>query len=125
MNVSNHIGAMLPTPSSSLRFSRAFALAASLSAMGTVGCGSENAPSTIDRAVFIQTYADLRIAAVATDSQRIAVFDRDSILTAHGVNASELELFAEVHAADLDFMREVWNEVELLMDRQPEVVVGN
>lgn len=85
------------------------------------GCGGDSGPETIDRDVFVETYADLRIAAVQTDSQRIAVADRDSILAAHGVSAADLERFAEVHSVDLDFMRDVWNDVEQRMDRSPEV----
>lgn len=99
--------------------SRAIAFGALIVVLGA--CGGTDAPVTIERDAFIRTYADLRIAAVQTDTQRIALATRDSILDAHGVTAADLERFAEIHSADLDFMRDVWNEVELLMDRQPEV----
>lgn len=85
-----------------------------------VACGGSDVPATIERDAFVQTYADLRVAAVQTDSQRISMSARDSILAAHGVTAGDLELFAEVHSADLDFMRDVWNDIERLMDRESE-----
>ena len=79
------------------------------------------AEETIDRQVFIDTWVELRIAALDTDSQRIAAADREAVLERHGVTADDLTRFAEVHATDLDFMRDVWNDIELRMDRP----VGN
>jgi len=73
----------------------------------------------IDREVFIDTYVDLRVAALETDSQRVSTPDRDSILTAHGVVVEDLDHFTDVHAEDLDFMRDLWNDVELRMDKTP------
>jgi len=75
----------------------------------------------IEQEVFIQTYVDLRVAALDTDSQRLAAADREAILARHSVTAFDLTYFADVHASDLEFMRDVWNEVELRMDRPPEV----
>ena len=81
-------------------------------------CGARS-DDAIDRDVFIDTYVDLRVAALETDSQRVSTPDRDSILTAHGVVAEDLDHFTNVHAEDLDFMRDLWNDVELRMDRTP------
>jgi hypothetical protein len=92
---------------------------ASLLLAATVAC-SGSAPQTIDREVFIATYVDLRMAALGTDSARIGAPERDEILQRYGVTADELTAFAEVHADDLDFMRDVWNEVEVRMDVEPE-----
>lgn len=92
----------------------AFALLAGLACSGP-------AEETIDRQVFIDSWVELRIAALDTDSQRVATADRDSILERHGVTAEDLTRFADVHATDLDFMRDVWNDIELRMDRP----VGN
>jgi hypothetical protein len=96
----------------------ALATAASLVLIATVAC-SGGAVDAIDREVFITTYVDLRMAALETDSARIAESDRDEILEQNGVTADDLTSFAELHADDLDFMREVWNEVELRMDIDP------
>ena len=83
--------------------------------MAAVAC-ADDPVDTIDREVFIATYVDLRVAALDTDSARIATVERDAVLERHGVTADDLTTFAEVHADDLDFMRDVWNEVEVRMD---------
>ena len=82
-------------------------------------CGGD-ASDTIDRDAFIQTYVDLRIAALDSDSLRLSDEDREEVLGRHGVTIADLETFAEVHATDLDYMRDVWNEVEVRLDLMPE-----
>ena len=99
---------------------RNYHIAVALVALSALSCGGDAVPETIDREIFVQAYASLRIAAVETDSGRIAAQARDSILEVYGVSEQELTTFATVHAADLTFMRDVWNEVELLMDRGAE-----
>ena len=79
-------------------------------------CGARSADS-IDRDVFIATYVDLRVAALETDSQRVATSDRESILADHGIVEGDLEGFTDAHAEDLDFMRDLWNDIELRLDR--------
>lgn len=91
-------------------------LAASLLALG--GCGAAESDA-IDRELFVQTYVDLRVAAIEADSQRIGEPEREAILARNGVTTDDLLHFAEVYADDLDFMRDVWNDVELRMDRPP------
>ena len=70
----------------------------------------------MDREVFIQTYVDLRVAALSTETQQLSDEDRAEVLTRGGVTADDLVNFAEVHGRDLDFMRNVWNDVELRME---------
>lgn len=84
-----------------------------------VACGPAPEEQTIDRETFIQTYVDLRVAALDTDTQRLAEPDREAILTRHGVTAEDLMRFAQVHAPELEYMRDVWNEIELRLDRTP------
>jgi len=83
------------------------------------GCGGGPQGDTIDREVFITTYVDLRIAALDTDSARVGESERDAILQQHGVTADDLTTFADVHGADLEYMRDVWAEVELRLDSDP------
>ena len=85
------------------------------------GCGG-GAPQgdTIDRELFITTYVDLRMAALDTDSSRVSDSERDEILQQHGVTADDLTTFADVHGADLEYMRDVWAEVELRLDSDPD-----
>ncbi len=89
---------------------------AALVALTACGGGAD----TIDRDVFVATYVDLRVAALQTDSARVAEGQREEILERHGVTEADLTTFAEVHAADLEFMRDVWADVEAAMDREAE-----
>ena len=41
---------------------------------------------------------------------------RERILGTHAVTGEQLEAFAEVHGADLEYMKELWNEIELRLD---------
>ena len=79
-------------------------------------CSNATADDVIDREAFIQTYVDLRVAALKTEAQRLSDEERAEVLTRTGVTADDLVRFAEVHGRDLDFMRDVWNDVELRMD---------
>ncbi len=90
------------------------------SAVLLVACGGGPAADAIDRETFIAAYVDLRVAALETDSARLADGDRAEVLSRHGVTADDLTFFAEAHATDLEFMRDVWNEIELLLDRDPD-----
>jgi len=90
-----------------------------LAVAGALGCDS-SAQDAIERDVFIATYVDLRIAASETDSLRIGDVERTEVLARHGVTGDELTHFADVYADDLEFMREVWNEVEVQLDHEPE-----
>jgi hypothetical protein len=85
-----------------------------------VACGGGTAHDTIERDAFIATYVDLRIAALETDSGRVAAADREEILGDHQVTEDDLMEFAEVHGADMEFMRDVWNEVEARLDRESD-----
>lgn len=86
-----------------------------------IGCGSSAPEGIIEEETFIETYVALRVAALGTDSSRVADDDRQAILAAHQITEDDLLDFVRFHAADLEYMREVWNEVELRMDRSPEV----
>lgn len=86
-------------------------------AFASVACGSDGSgPTLIERDVFIDAYVDLRVAALRTDSQRIAHEDRVEILSRHGITDQDLLDFADVNAGRLDFMRDVWNEVEVRLE---------
>ncbi|MDX1647784.1 MAG: hypothetical protein R3304_11625 [Longimicrobiales bacterium] len=97
---------MLPT---------AAALMAAMTVLGA--CGSSTPDDVIDRETFIDAYVELRVAALDTDSQRVAAADREAILQRLGVTEDDLLRFAEVHGGELEYMREVWNEVELRLDQ--------
>ncbi len=81
-------------------------------------CSAGSADDVIDREVFVQTYIDLRVAALETETQQLSDEARAEVLTRSGVTADDLKHFAEVHGRDLDFMRDVWNDVESRMDER-------
>ena len=64
-------------------------------------------------------------AAASSGPAKSSIFGgartREEILAAKGVTEDDLLDFVRVHSTDLDYMRDVWNEVELRMDRSPEV----
>jgi hypothetical protein len=75
----------------------------------------------IDRQVFVDTYVDLRTAALANPGGQIRPEQRDSVLALHGVTEEQLLRFAEVHGPDVEYMSAVWGEVEnRLMPPPPE-----
>jgi hypothetical protein len=74
--------------------------------------GPASAPSVIDREVFIEAYVDLRVAAAGRPEYVVTDEDREGIMTRHGIDAESLRRFAEFHGRDVDFMNEVWTEVE-------------
>ena len=66
----------------------------------------------IDREIFIETYVELRLAALESDELAVTPDQREEILARHGVEEERLLHFADVHGEDTDFMNEVWAEVE-------------
>ena len=66
----------------------------------------------MDRQVFVDTYVDLRTAALANPGGQIRPEQRDSVLARHGVTEDDLVNFAEVHGRNVEYMAEVWGEVE-------------
>lgn len=112
-----------PPVRSALRSARSARLAVGLAATATVAlaaCTTAPAEETIGRDAFVQAYVDLRISALDTSDQVMTDSLRALVLARHGVTAEDLLRFAEVHARDLEFMRDVWNDVEAQMDaRRP------
>ncbi len=96
---------------------RALALLLLTTACGGGGPGAVPA-DVIDRQTFIETYVDLRVAAIATEAFRVSADDRAEILARHGVDSEALLRFADEHGGDLDYMNEVWGEIELRMQER-------
>ncbi len=90
-------------------------VAATAFLLALASCGGDTstvASDVIDRETFIATYLDLRLAATAQPDFRVTSEQRAEVLARHGVDAEELIRFADVHGRDLEFMNEVWSEVE-------------
>lgn len=110
-----------PTTHSWRRFRFRADAACLLAALTVSACstGSDAAEDTIDREVFIQTYVELRMSALDTDTQRLADPARDSILTSNGISVDDLFHFATIRGEDPEFMAEIWAEVEGRLDHEP------
>jgi hypothetical protein len=92
---------------------RAPTIALLLLAAACSGDGENAVPGdVIDRETFIATYVDLRDAAVLSPEFQISSDQRAEILARHGVDGESLLRFADAHGRDLEFMNEVWVEVE-------------
>jgi hypothetical protein len=90
-------------------------VAATAFLLALASCGGDTSPvasDVIDRETFIATYVDLRLAATEQSDFRVSPEQRAEVLARHGVSGEELIRFADVHGRDLEFMNEVWSEVE-------------
>ncbi len=81
------------------------------------GCSEGGASSgiegeLIDREVFVAVYVDLRIDTLDNPGRRVDDAERDSVLVRHGVTEEQLFQFVEVHGTDVEYMRDLWADVE-------------
>jgi hypothetical protein len=87
-------------------------------------CSRESAggpdEDTISREAFVQAYVDLRAAALADPRVTISLEERDRILRDAGLTEEDLLRFAEVHGPDVQLMKEVWEEVDTLIQARRE-----
>ena len=83
-------------------------------ACGDDGRGAE--ADAIDRDTFVATYVDLRRASLEAGGGAIEAADRERILQEHGVTEEDLLRFADVHGADVAYMRGVWDEVQARLE---------
>jgi len=85
-------------------------------------CGGDQLNSVdgdlIDPEDFIETYVDLRAAALITEDGQVTGASRSEVLDRHGISEGDLISFAEIHGEDLIFMQEIWNEIELRMENK-------
>ena len=82
-------------------------------ASGACGANTPNeVVDTIDRETFIEVYVDLRSVALRKTSCKVNAVERDSVLAMHEVTEENLRLFLEVYHTEVEFMRDLWNDVE-------------
>ena len=65
---------------------------------------------------FIETYVDLRAAALITEDGQVTEVGRSEVLDRHGISEEDLISFTQAYGEDLMFMQELWNEIELRLD---------
>lgn len=82
------------------------------------GCAAD-APETISREAFIETYIALRVAELTGpgDGDMISAEVRERVLGEQGVTEEDLFGFAAVYGGDVDFMKAVWRDVEKRMEK--------
>jgi hypothetical protein len=83
------------------------------------------ADDTLARTTFIDAYVDLRVAALRTPDGEITDSARAAILTRHGITEEALLEFVTETSGDLDFTRDLWNEIELRLDSVPPLPVDS
>lgn len=107
------------------RLSLRHTLVAAAALLTLAGCEEEAPTASLDRETFIDTYVELRQAALQRGLSTVGDALRDSVLTRSGVTEDALVEFAEVHGSDLEFMRDVWTEVAARLDSIPFDYVGS
>ncbi len=75
------------------------------------GNTTDVAEDTDGREVFMGAYVDLRVAALSSGTTVLGSV-RDSILAVYGVTGEELLEFVDTHGEDVEFMRDLWAEIE-------------
>lgn len=80
--------------------------------------GTDVLEEGVGREVFIGVYVDLRAAALSLPPTETGFDVRDSILTAHGVTGEGLLEFVDTHGARVEFMSEIWSEIEGLLSER-------
>jgi hypothetical protein len=92
----------------------ALLLGASCSSQGS---GPETG-DTIAREVFIQVYVELRVSALRGTALEITPGERDRVLTEAGITEEDLLGFVEARGSDVQFMKEVWEEVDSIIQER-------
>jgi hypothetical protein len=89
----------------------------------TAACGGggevPHVEGVIDRETFIEAYVDVRAETLDGAELNLTNEERDRILARHGVDATSLLSFVEAYGRELEFMNEVWAEVERRLDARP------
>ena len=93
---------------------------------GIAGCDGtpqlEIPDGTLSREQFIAAYVDLRYAALEVGVSEPDPAARDSIMASHNVTAQDMFQFLDVYGRDVAFMRDLWDEIEDIIDLAQEPV---
>jgi hypothetical protein len=74
----------------------------------------------MDRETFITVYVDLRAETITRSELTLAEEERDRVLARHGVDPDGLLAFVDAYGRELDFMNEVWSEIERRLEALPQ-----
>ena len=85
--------------------------------LAAAACEEDGGPETISREVFVETYIALRVAELTERrDDGISAGARERVLAEKGVTEEDLLTFAEVHGPDVNFMEQLWEDVEKRLD---------
>ena len=85
------------------------------------GDGGTDVPEdTGQREAFIAAFLDLRMAALTSGSADLTDEVRDSVLAISNVTEQDLLDFIDTHGEDVEFMRDLWTELETLLTERLE-----
>ena len=100
-----------------LRASRAILLPLLLGAslLAVSGCG-DGGRTRVSRETFVDVYVELRRAALRSPASVVTPEAKDSVLARHEVTEEDLLEFAEVHGPDVEYMAELWAEVQARLE---------
>ena len=77
------------------------------------GGGATDVPEdTAARDAFVGVYLDLRTAILSSGTTDLKDEVRDSILSAYDVTGQDLLDFIDTHGEDVEFMHDLWTELE-------------
>lgn len=107
-----------------LKLSRSLVFVTLLLVSCSDGAQEEAAQETISREAFAKAYIDLRMNALQAEGQEMTLAMRNQVLDSLGLEEEDLIHFVEVHGTDVQFMRNLWEEIDSILDarRRPESV---
>ena len=112
----------MPCPSHPRRSASSLFIGISLASLAACGGGAEVVPAVdgvIDRETFIAVYVDLRAEAVRSPELELSPEAREQILAGHAVDEESLIAFVDAYGRELEYMNELWAEVERRIEALP------
>jgi hypothetical protein len=100
----------------------AFALLSFLFLAAACGDGGTTATPLLDREVFIETYVELRLAAIQSGDFAVSPEDRDEILRSNGADREALLAFVDAHGRDTEYMTALWTDVDTRLNERREAL---
>lgn len=101
----------LPSPKAISGILPVLALCLSCTSGGPEGATED----VIARQTFVDVYVQLRVAALQNPTEDLPLEERDRILQDAGVSDDDLIRFIEVRGGEVQFMRQLWEEVDSLI----------
>jgi hypothetical protein len=100
---------------------------ASMTLCWSCGGGATDVPegTTAEREAFIGAYLDLRTAALNSETTEFGDEVRDRILAAYDVTGQDLLDFIDTHGEDVEFMHDLWAELEMRLIERLEQNAGD